>query len=670
MEKLNDIRHIIKPLPISNDILLELDNILENLIIHNNVIYNTYVFNHIIYYNNNIKSITIDIVKKHITNNIKHIRTEFRNLNKKNKLDVSHFNTYFDNIYKLLGKINSMFHHIEPIIYDENKKWGYNTIIDYTINSFVRILASDITFQSAILKSIIKCTDIRNFPMEKFIVYIKNFSEYDNNLFEDFVKIFDEICIKTIPVYELNETLEPIMNIYEFKNIYTHYKQMLYKYFYISKSLKLPLMEDKIIKSLQNIISINNNYVNTFLLSYKKDIEYLIKHIDISLLLLSYKPNDINTFISYYITLYEISLDNSVISEIIYECIKTDTSRFFNNSQSINDLVEIINNSIISKNDNCNQIKLYYHIGYNLINKDEFINGISQKLMERIMYTDIDDKIEASHFSILMTEFKYDYKCIYKYKTIYKDYVFTKIFNQNTNYNLIITSTDAWNINYKSGFSYSIYNFGEFSANLCNICYKYYNQNEVNGISKKLNIYSHIGFVDINIGNTNLIVLPAHMFILEQFKTFDDIIEYDLLLSNLKKNMDNYNDDFLQQIINSLVISKVINIINNKVQLNIIIKDINKINLVDIFYNMTNYKETIKKEIEVELALERTDIINANINHFIKINNYTLDELLNIIKSNIKIFNVSKELFDKSIQKMINYDYIQINNNIVQKIYY
>ena len=85
---------------------------------------------------------------------------------------------------------------------------------------------------------------------------------------------------------------------------------------------------------------------------------------------------------------------------------------------------------------------------------------------------------------------------------------------------------------------------------------------------------------------------------------------------------------------------------------------------------MTNYKETIKKEIEVELALERTDIINANINHFIKINNYTLDELFNIIKSNIKIFNVSKELFDKSIHKMINYDYIEIKDNIVQKIYY
>ncbi len=95
------------------------------------------------------------------------------------------------------------------------------------------------------------------------------------------------------------------------------------------------------------------------------------------------------------------------------------------------------------------------------------------------------------------------------------------------------------------------------------------------------------------------------------------------------------------------------------------------INVIDIFHTMTEYTEIIKQEMQIELALERIDIINANINHFIKLDqNLTLNQLFDIIKSNIKIFSVSKELFDKSIDKMISNEYIEIKDDIVHKLLY
>jgi hypothetical protein len=680
MAKLNDIRNIIKPLPskYNDSLLLDLDNILENLIIQNNMIYNIYIFNHIIYNNNELKSTIIELIKKHIINNIKNKRTEFRQLNKRNKLDVSHFNTYFDNMYKLLYKLNGMFHHIEPIVYDENKRWGSNLIAKHMISSIVRILTNDLIFSSAMLKSF-SCNEKRNIHMERFVIYIKTFAAYKDCLYNDFLIKFDNICIKTIPIPNLNESLDRITHIYKFKYTYNYYINIITKYFYITQGKKLPLFEQELIISLQNIIvpcniltqDSNHKFINSFLLSYKNEIQNLIKYIDISYILLSYKPNNINTFISYYSTLYEVSINNNTYINIINQCIKEDCSRFFNNSQNINELAEIINNSIMSKSTNTNQLKLYYKIGYNIINKDEFINYISRKFMERIIYTNIDSKIETEHLDILQNQFNNENIYIYKYKTIYEDYVYSKEFiKEYENLQLIITSLDVWTINHKIGFSNNIYNFGEFTTLLCNACYKYSITKHSLNISKKLIIYSHMGYVDINIGNTNLIVLPAQMFILELFDTFEKVIPYYLILSNFKQNMDNYNDDFIIKIINSLVNSKIIIINNDNVQLNNYIKQIDYINLVEYFYNTIDIIEQIQNDIQIELALERYDIINANINHLIKTNKYTLDELYNITKSTITIFNVSKELFDKSIDKMINNDYIEIIDNIVQKIYY
>ena len=101
MALLNDIRNIIKPINSINyeSFNKELDNILENIIMNNITIYNSYIFNHIIYnMNDKIKSSIINTITKYLISFIKNQRTHFRNLNKKNKLDIKIYILFMINI--------------------------------------------------------------------------------------------------------------------------------------------------------------------------------------------------------------------------------------------------------------------------------------------------------------------------------------------------------------------------------------------------------------------------------------------------------------------------------------------------------------------------------------------------------------------------------------------
>jgi hypothetical protein len=125
MTTLLDIRQIIKPLngPFNNTFSKDLDHILENIIIRDNMMYNSYVFNHMIYNlsYDELKEQIIGIIKKHLSSNIKNQRMHFRELKKKNLLNVTNFTFYFDKMYKLINKLSGMFQHIIPTTQHKNK---------------------------------------------------------------------------------------------------------------------------------------------------------------------------------------------------------------------------------------------------------------------------------------------------------------------------------------------------------------------------------------------------------------------------------------------------------------------------------------------------------------------------------------------------------------------
>ncbi len=694
MALLNDIRCIIKPINvICNDKFNnEIDNILENIIIHNNIIFNSYVFNHIIYnYSNNntdFNNYIIECIKRHINSNIKNQRIHFRNLNKKNKLTVSDFNIYFDNMYKLINKLNGMFQHIIPnnqIKKNGQHKWGTGILWEYTIDSINNILINDIIFKYSIINNINNNQELKNNDIYRLNYYISIFSEYisnKNTFYSNFVEHIDSALVDYIDIktnmlknsmYLANKDVDNnTINIQIFKKLYKYYMDCYTNYYYITKNQPFNKLKDHVTQIIKLLFETNNNdivFIKNFMTIFKNEFISLIKHIDITNILLSCCPTDIHNYIGYYNTLCEMA-HNNILNSIILTCIKNNIDTFFNNFDNIIYLADLINTDILNKTSN----KFYYLLGSLIKNKDEFIACICQKLMERIIYTDIDIKTENIHKEILENVFIVDNNLLLKYNIILNDYADSTMYSSN-NSKLLITSLEAWKINHAVGYSNTIINTEEFTTILCKNIFKYNQLNENLNIKKKLIMYPHLGSVEIEIYNKKIIVLPAHMFCLELFVSFDTNLSFDILFDRVKLNMSNYSDDFIKSIINSLVGPILIKTKEDNYRITTDLKNDNNtnemLNMIDVFHNMNNTNKTIIKNIKEELCHEREEIIMANINHHIKkYEKISVADLHDIIEANIKIFEVDIETFAIVLHKMKQNDYIEINDNKVKKIVY
>jgi hypothetical protein len=437
-------------------------------------------------------------------------------------------------------------------------------------------------------------------------------------------------------------------------------------YYYITKNNPFNKLKEYITENIKKIFQTNDiTFIKHFLITYFKEFVSLAEHINIESILSSFSPINTFNYTLYCSSLYEISLicNNDKFIKFTCKYIENNTNKYINTFEDIMCLADLINTDIINKK----QHKIYYTIGNIIKNKDEFISAISQKLMERIIYTDIDIKIEEIHVFLLSV---FGNSALLKYKTILYDYRESiKFWNDTCKF--IITSLDAWKINHSTGYTNKIINTEEFTSILCNKMFVFNNQINTN-IEKRLIFYPHIGSVDIEIFNRSITVLPAHMFCLELFISFDTILPYDLVFKKVKQNMTNYSDIFIKSIIDSLIGTILIKKPDDTLRITTNLKnDTSIINMIEIFYNINNTKQIIFEEIKEELCHERETIIMANINHFIKIiDEIIIDDLYDLVKKNIKQFNVDIKLFSQTLYKMKKYDYIEINNNYVKKIVY
>ena len=668
MALLNDKRIIIKPISIKID---NIDNILENLIIHDNIIYNSYIFNHIIYSstNENISIYIINNINIHINSTIKNQRIHFRTLNKKNKLDIYDFCNYFDKMYKLINKLNSMFHHIIPNNTHKYKKWGDNILWDYTINAINNILINDVIFKFTINNNI-KHTDInsKNIQISKLNYYMNIFSEYIHNkeeFYNNFVDIIDSSFVDNINIINqsiINQLVNNnIINVNIFKRLYKYYMDYYSNYYYISKNHPFKKLKECITNNIKSIFE-SNNIINIkhFISIYNKELLSLIKHIDIKYILLSCSPSDIQTYISYFNTLYETFKDTELYNYII-ECIKININSYFNKFDDFLYIADLINTDIINNKINV----FYYELASFIKNKDDFIMIISQKFMERIIYTDINKDIEKEHQSKLCFIFK-ESPGLLKYNIIYNDYINSNEYNYDK-LKIIITSLDTWKINHSIGYSNTIINTEEFTTQLCYLLFKYNQINNKTLIKKKLIMYPHLGCVEIEINKNIIKVLPAHMFCLELFVSFDTELPYDVIFNKVKQNMSNYSDEFIKKIIDSLI-GPVLIKKNDILRIKTILEDTN---MIDIFHSINNTKHIIINKMKEELCHDKIDIIMSNINHQIKkYEQINIDSLFENIMNSINIFEVNKDIFEKAITKMKQNDYIEVIDNKVKKIDY
>ena len=158
-------------------------------------------------------------------------------------------------------------------------------------------------------------------------------------------------------------------------------------------------------------------------------------------------------------------------------------------------------------------------------------------------------------------------------------------------------------------------------------------------------------------------MLPIQFMIVEMF-IYKDSIPIDEIMSS--KFLSNYSNKFKNDIIYSLILSKLMITIND----NLILSKNGtfKHNLIDIYLLESQY---IKNKINDELIFSYRDIIVTNINHILKLKSLNFNDLFDEIKNKIKLFNVDNLLFNSSLDYMINMDYIIYNiNGLYEKIYY
>ena len=162
-------------------------------------------------------------------------------------------------------------------------------------------------------------------------------------------------------------------------------------------------------------------------------------------------------------------------------------------------------------------------------------------------------------------------------------------------------------------------------------------------------------------------MLPIQFMILELFIDADELLFSNVFDANFMKN---YSIKFKNDIISSLILSGVLNKINEYLILTkesnaVIFKD----NLIDLFFSESQF---IQEKNQDELIYSYKDIISSNINHLLKINPLTYSNLYDKIKNTITVFVVNEEIFKITLQHMIEADYIIYNSLTLmyEKIYY
>jgi len=686
---------------------------------------------------------TIESCKKYLASYIKKHKIYFRANNKKNKFNLGDINEFINTFIKLVQRINNIMIHVKSnnnkeILKDIPKDipkdikkditkdipkdipkditkditkdipkdipkditkdipkdplyvWGCSDIINTSLVNLCNILLNDNIIEIALTKNIIAHENIeRNNDMYRFIKYINNLSSYDmsyasGNISSKIHNMIDDIMVKCIPAcdYMIEENM---LQVYKFKSIYKYYKNNNNKYYYIkskNNTMELfPKLNKMIEMNLIKIISSEDiNFIENFIIIYKKILSNLHQTIDMMYLLTNKKIDSLESMILYYSTLYEIAETNNTISNnntgrkifdeiIISQCIENQMNKY-NDSPHIKILVDLISFDIINKKSR----KILYIVGSKLKNKDEFILLLCQKLKYRIVYSDIDMMIEISHHDLLKKYFMV--KECYNYNVIMDDLNVNLELNNmrqvSNNIKMIITSLNSWHINHKTGHVKQIESTGIFTKMLHST---FTDCNKILACKQQhLILYPHMGIVDCTIKNSNIIMTPLHMICLEQF---DNIKKekihnsYTMILQKMKLSLSSaYNDEYLNNIIFSLIIGKVLLLCDNTIHYTKNIMCINDnipsyVNLIECFNNIENYETEKYKEVILELAHDRNDIIMCNINSILKKNCNNMIECFERCKKNITLFEVTSVLYETALECMITKNLITRNDDII-----
>jgi hypothetical protein len=458
-------------------------------------------------------------------------------------------------------------------------------------------------------------------------------------------------------LYQLNFTIEyitKIKNVYKFVNNELHI--LIAPLIEVLKKTTIELIPlcnfnqfvNLINNSLKKILNIIKN--DDFMIEVKKNVTLYLSNNNID-----YVDDEI---FKEFLNVLSISKRENIIDSYYL--------LIFEDEKIILLLLDFIDNYI---NDNNIFIKNIISLLSNIKNKDIFIDNYHKLLIKRLLSGQTNVILEKIIIDELLIVF--GKKVSFKIEKVINDYI--NSYNDVQNYKInnsiifdnITTSFSNWNINYSQGYvNFDNNNKGNLSKLIKNYD-NYYDKIYSN--KRKLIWLLQYGEVNVTfLGNIELKLLPIQLLVLELFDKTEQIKLNDVKTS---KFFSNYSDKFKDNIINSLITGGILILKEGNLTLSSSI-DI-EINYINIFINSEHYnRENIFINTAYEIAHNRDDIIKTIINHNLKLESKNKEDLYNIVKRDIKVFEVDEGLFTRSIDSMIKFDYIKYENNIYTKLLY
>ena len=591
-------------------------------------------------YNNSIDEYLI-----HLKQNIRHtIKKDNFSLNSLNQL-ITKFNFKISkllNILQLKNTSNKIF--IEKLLSDP--------ILISFIESETESISNDTISEIKLLCSIIK--SLSN-EYTWFLKLIGNSLKNNIPLFNyNIPQIYKSL-------YELNYIITYITNI---KNIYKFVNEDIH-------SLTQPLTEllkKKVLEiipqcSFNNLLNLINNSLKKIIIIIKDD-NFIVE----------VKKNITLYFSTNTISPEFIDIENGLFYDFLHVLSISKKENFvdsyflllFENEKINSILLDIIDNNI---NTNNIFIKNIIQLLTNIKNKDIFIDKYHKLLVKRLLSGQTDFNNEKDVINELVMIF--GKKITFKVEKVINDFMSS---NDNVNnydtpvsFNNITTSYSNWDINYSQGY---VEIPGSLSSspdnNLTKLLSNYDSYyDKIYSNKRKLIWLLQYGEVNVTFLNSiELKLLPIQLLVLELFENTDLV-----KLEKIKESsfFNNYSIKFRDCIINSLIIGGLLILTDNHLKLSNC--DNIATNYIDIFINNSD-KESVFIDTKAEIAHNREDIIKSNINHYLKISAKNKLELYDLVSRNIKLFELNEELFIKSINSLIKFDYIKYENNLYTKLVY
>ena len=622
----------------NNYITMNLEEYIENdnLSLINKIELPSAIHNFIWFNNNNINNDDIYII---INNYLNNKRIIFRQNIKKNNFTLNNLNLFLKNIIHKLKFISNI----------SNNKFVFTDQLN-------NLIISDSIILLFLENQIIKFNELLK---NEFDILLKILLEYNEDIYNKMISIIlislNANYIKTINVPLPNN----LINISILSENINYYNKIINYYTFIENK-KLINISNIIIDNLLYIINNNSmtdtlfvfnnlwiNIDNIIIIYYKLDNIY-INFINKIFKTLMIKFNNIDNFN----IIMDIFINVICKKYNIYKCYQfvNDIINIIYNKY-LNEYIDYIDNLIIN---NSNLVILSLNWAFSFSNKTTFIDLYYKKLLKRLIIFYNTNNLYLYKEEQYIIELGKYYNNINKLIRLIKDIKYLNYNNINENIKILII-TNSWNLNP------SLDNFIINNSLLNNYLIPYeekYNKNII--------WLPHYGEINIIYLNIRIKMLPIQFIIFELFTISSEIILNDIINHKILLN---YDIKFKKNIINSLIISKLLLINNNNIILNK--QPTFQTDLIDIFINNLNYleiKENINNNKILELSFSYKEIICSNINSILKLNNLNYNSLLINIQNTIKLFTINDNIFQDAINYMINMDYITINNDIYIKI--